>query len=244
MSLIFRKRWELIFLVKHSRGPQMSVEHAAKYLKESKGWAYNVLRIYQETGNVDFSYERGRKRASKEKQDFEMVKLAAADKPRTTEQIAGILTAKDTKVSRFTVARRLREHNVRWKPLLKKNLLSQVQIEKRLFWANDNLDRDWTRVIFTDESTFELNCQVTRAWQIRGKPKIYRTVKHPAKVSVWGCFSSKGFGKLVIISGILESNQMVDIYENGLLPTAKSSTERRIETGICLKMGTLNIQAR
>lgn len=67
MSLIFRKRWEIIFLVEHSRESQMSVEHAAKYLNESKGWAYNVLRIYQEKGNVDLSYERGRKRASTEK---------------------------------------------------------------------------------------------------------------------------------------------------------------------------------
>jgi transposase len=199
----------------------MSVQSAAKYVKESRGWAYNVLKIYEETGNVDFSHERGPKRVTTEQEDLEMVKLATADKPKTTEQIADILTAKGMTVSRYTVGRRLKEHNVRWKSLLKKPLLSQVQIERRLLWANDNLDRDWTRVIFTDESSFELNCQVTRAWQIRGKPKIYHTVKHPTKVNVWGCFSSRGFGKLVIISGILESKQMVEIYEKGLLPSAK-----------------------
>lgn len=32
-----------------------------------------------------------------------------------------------------------------------------------------------------------------------------------------GCFSHKGFGKLVIINAILVSNQMVKICESGLL---------------------------
>ena len=103
----------------------------------------------------------------------------------------------------------------------KKTLLTAPQIENRVNWTVANCDLDWTRVIFSDESTFELNCQVTRAWQIRGQPRLYRTVKHPPKVSVWGCLSSKGFGKLVIISGILESRQLVSIYERGLLPSAQ-----------------------
>lgn len=221
MSSIYRSRWELIFLVKHAKGPKMTVKSAAKYLKKSSGWAYEVLGIFEKTGNVDFSEEKGQKRVTTDKEDLEMVKLATADKPKTSGEIAAILTNKGTKVSRSTVSRRLNEHNVLWKCLLKKPLLSQPQIERRFQWANDNLNRDWTRVIFTDESTFELDCQMTHAWQFRGIPKIYRTVKHPVKVSVWGCFSSRGFGKLVIISGTLESKQMVEIYENGLLPSAQ-----------------------
>ena len=117
-SVIYRKRWELIFLVKHSKGPQMTVQAAAKYLRESRGWAYNVLKIYQETGNVDFSHKKGGKKATSEEQDLEMVDLATADKPKTTVEIARILTTKGTHISRFTVSRRLREHNVRLKYIL------------------------------------------------------------------------------------------------------------------------------
>lgn len=117
-SIIYRKRWELIFLVKHSKGPQMTVQAAAKYLRESRGWAYNVLKIYEETGNVDFSHKRGAKKATSEEQDLEMVELATADKPKTTEEIARILSTKGTPISRFTVSRRLREHNVRLKYIL------------------------------------------------------------------------------------------------------------------------------
>lgn len=237
MSLIYHKRWELIFLVKHAKGPQLSIEAASKYLGESKGWGYGVWNIFKETGTVDFSDKKGSKRVTTEKQDKEMVKLATADQPKTTEEIAAILTAKGTPVSRTTVARRLKEHKLRWKPLLKKPLLSVSQIEKRFQWANDNLERNWKKVIFTDESTFELNCHVTHAWQFRGQPKIYRTVKHPIKVSVWGCFSSKGFGKLVIISGILESKQMIEIYENGLLPSAQKFYEEKKEKWHLLEDG-------
>ena len=208
-------------MVKHAKGPKMSVESAAKFLNQSKGWAYNILNIYEEFGNVDFSNEKGPKRVTTEAQDREIVKLATAPKPMTTQQIANKLTIKGTPVSRVTITRRLHENKVRWKPLLKKPLLSDKHIENRFRWAGENIERDWAKVIFTDEATFELNCQVTRAWQLPGKPKIYRTVKHPPKVSVWGCFSSKGFGKLVIISGILESKQMVEVYKKGLLPSAE-----------------------
>lgn len=221
MSTVYRKRWELVFLVKHAKGPQMTVQEATKYLGESRGWAYNVLNIYNNTGNVDFSIEKGQKRVTNETQDLRMVQLATSAKPSTTQAIADKFTKQGTPVSRWTVARRLREHDVRWKALLKKPLLTPAQIDKRYQWATNNLKRDWTKVIFTDEATFELNCQRTRAWQIRGDPKIYRTVKHPPKVSVWGCLSNKGFGKLVIVNGILESQQMVEIYKRGLLPSAE-----------------------
>lgn len=38
--------------------------------------------------------------------------------------------------------------------------------------------------------------------------KICRSVKHPAKVNVWGCFSSKGFGRIVCFTGNLNANKM------------------------------------
>ena len=141
----------------------MSVDAAAKYLKQSSGWAYNILNTYEEFGHADFSDERGPKRVTTETQDREIVKLATAVKPLTTQQIADKLTAKGIPVSRVLITRRLRENKVRWKPLLKKPLLKESHIENRYRWAEANVDRDWTKVIFTDEASFKLNCQVTHA---------------------------------------------------------------------------------
>jgi len=61
---------------------------------------------------------------------------------------------------------------------------------------------------------------MNRVWKRRGETKVVRTVKHSAKVNLWGCFSESGFGKLVLIRGILKSDQMVQIYQSGLLPSA------------------------
>ena len=221
MSFLYRKRWELIFLVKHEKGPKMPVDSATKYLKMSRPWGYSVIKQFDDFGHVDFGEDRGGKPATNEKQNQEMVKMALAEKPKTTQQIADVMTKKGVKVSRVTVGRRLKDHNLRYKAMLKKPLLKKVHIERRLMFAQENIDRDWTRVIFSNESTFELCYEATRAWQIRGEPKLSRTVKHPPKVNVWGCFSARGFGKLVIVNGILESTQMVNIYARGLLPSAQ-----------------------
>ena len=67
MSLVYKKRWELIFLVKHCKGPKMSIESAAKYLQQSRGWATGILAKFEETGNVDFCDEKGPKRPQKSK---------------------------------------------------------------------------------------------------------------------------------------------------------------------------------
>ena len=50
---------------------------------------------------------------------------------------------------------------------------------------------------------------------------IVRTVKHPVKVNVWGCFSSKRFGRVVCFKESLNAELMCDIYKRGLLPTAR-----------------------
>lgn len=221
MSIVYKKRFELVFLVKHPKGPQMSVETAAKYLQKSRSWANSVLNQYNTHKNVDFSVEKGRKKVTTEKQDVQIVKMALAPEPLSTQQIADKMVKKGVTVSRFTVGNRLRTHGLGFKNCLKKPLLSEIHIERRLEWAQRHLDHDWTRVIFSDESSFQLMCGTTHAWQVRGEPRLLRTVKHPPKVNVWGCFSAKGFGKLIFISGTLESNQMVKIYSRGLLPSAQ-----------------------
>ena len=78
MSLLYRKRWELIFLVKHEKGPKMSVDSATKYLKMSRPWGYSVIKQFDDFGHVDFGEDRGEKPATNEKQNQEMVKMALA----------------------------------------------------------------------------------------------------------------------------------------------------------------------
>jgi hypothetical protein len=93
--------------------------------------------------------------------------------------------------------------------------------EAKLAWANEHTEFDWQKVIFTDETTIVLNQHPTRVWQKRGAKKVSRTVKHPAKVHVWGCFSSKGFGKIYIFTKNMNADLLCEIYEHALLPSAQ-----------------------
>jgi hypothetical protein len=62
---------------------------------------------------------------------------------------------------------------------------------------------------------------IRRLWKKRGEKYYVSTIKHPVKVQVWGCFSKKGFGKLVLFKRTLNSKLMCKIYKNGLLPSVK-----------------------
>nr|XP_031847715.1 uncharacterized protein LOC116433609 [Nomia melanderi] len=48
-----------------------------------------------------------------------------------------------------------------------------------------------------------------------------RTVKHPVKVHVWGCFSKQRFGTLHVFTDNLNAAKMVKIYQRALLPSAQ-----------------------
>jgi len=105
--------------------------------------------------------------------------------------------------------------------ILFKPLFTEKHKEKRLKWVKDHQDFNWDQVIFTDESTFHLNQPHPRTWQWSGQRKLWRSVKHPLKLNVWGCFSSSGFGKLIYFQHNLNAKYMVKIYEQGLLPSAE-----------------------
>ena len=107
--------------------------------------------------------------------------------------------------------------NVRWiqrlckdklklpsRKMAKKPLLSQRMKDQRLAFAMEYRDwgvEQWKDVMFSDESHFELHlgdkhgrCR-RPVGSDRFDPRFtMKTVKHPAKVMVWGCFSWQGRG--------------------------------------------------
>ncbi|KAF2891845.1 hypothetical protein ILUMI_14328 [Ignelater luminosus] len=87
-------------------------------------------------------------------------------------------------------------------------------------WAQENLNRDWDNVIFTDEASFWSSTSTKRVWCVKGKKLIQRTVKHPGKIHVWGCFNKRGFGKLLIFKQNLDVKFMKEIYQRALIPSA------------------------
>lgn len=131
------------------------------------------------------------------------------------------LREKGVNISLETIRKRLKEHNLKFRSVIKKPLLSKKHIEKRVAWARKHLDYDWENAIFTDESSFWARSTVNRAWSTPNNRFVVRTLKHPVKLHVWGCFSKRGFGKLHIFTGTLNAERMTEIYRKALLPSAK-----------------------
>ena len=105
-----------------------------------------------------------------------------------------------------------------------KPLLTKKQKQKRLEWANTYKDfsiDDWKCVLFKDESMIRLfsNNHNKRVW---GKSNLCKSkyslnsVKCPTSLMVWGCMSYHNVGKLVCISGTMNSLKYIDLLEEYL----------------------------
>jgi len=67
---------------------------------------------------------------------------------------------------------------------IKKPLLTEKHVTKRLTWAYENLSKDWDNVIFTDGTFFWAWLPIRKAWLTPSNRIIQRTVKHPVKIYV------------------------------------------------------------
>ena len=47
------------------------------------------------------------------------------------------------------------------------------------------------------------------------------SVKHDEKIMVWGCFAAHGVGELVLIDGIMDQYQHIEIVETAVVRSAQ-----------------------
>jgi hypothetical protein len=130
-----------------------------------------------------------------------------------------------------TVQRRLRQVGLEGCVAIRKPLLRSVNKVKRLNWAKEHrnwTEDDWKKVLWSDESKFELfGCK--RRVFVRRRPTekmlpqcIQPTVKHGGgSVMIWGCFAGDTVGDLVKIDGILKKEGCHKILTRHAVPSGK-----------------------
>jgi transposase len=202
-------------------GPKLSHAAVAKAIHCGVSTVKYWLKRWKQSKDLTNSNRTGRPRATTQKQDKKIVSVAERQTFVTSRDITNRLAKTGVNVSERTVRRRLNEAGAKYNQPLSKPLLTEGHREKRLKWAQDHKAMDWNQVIFSDETTVRLNSVKGLVWNLPGKKKVVRTVKHPIKVNVWGCFSSQGFGRIVCFKENLNAELMCNIYKYGLLPTAK-----------------------
>lgn len=137
----------------------------------------------------------------------------------------------DVNISYKTVQRRLIEVGLFSRRSAKKPMISSRNRKARLNFAKKYLHwtaAEWKKVLFSDESKFNLFGSDGMQWVHRpvGKrydPKYTRpTIKHGGgSVMVWGCVSGYGTGPLFVIEGILDRFGYLDILKNEMLTYAE-----------------------
>jgi transposase len=128
-----------------------------------------------------------------------------------------------------TVRRRLRDIGINAHAPRAVPLLSQKAIRMRLAWGLEHsfwLKDAWEKVIFSDESKFNLFGSDGRqyVWRRDGEALDPRYTKKTVKygggsVMVWGCVTAYGVGRLICIHGTMNKEKYVAILTEGLLDT-------------------------
>ena len=156
-----------------------------------------------------------------------------------TRKLACIVSKNSQRVSKDTIHRYLR-NTIGAKPYKRPSQpkLSEKQKEQRLqyclshkFWD----EQDWKRVLFSDESSFELfhptNRQNDRVWSQNARNiEPIQTVKFPPKIMVWGMMSGTGISELHFLppkQSVNAEYYIKEILEKSCLSTLK----RRKTTG-------------
>ena len=100
-------------------------------------------------------------------------------------------------------------------------LIRQQNKEKRLRWARENLHDDFADVVWSDETTVQLETHRRFCCRKKGKdqkPRYKPCPKHPIKLHVWAGISYRGTTKLCIFDGIMNAELYIQILEECLVP--------------------------
>ena len=90
---------------------------------------------------------------------------------------------------------------------------------KRLQWAQDNLHENFEDVIWSDETTVQLENHRRFCYRKDGeRPRPKPRPKHPIKVHVWAGISKKGPTPVCVFEGIMAAPLFIEILQRTLVP--------------------------
>ena len=170
----------------------------------------NLWRRYQQQGNTRDRPRSGRPRVTSQAQDNHIRVTHLVNRFRAATLTARTLPGLRV-ISARSVRNRLLEHNIRPRRPAICPILLQSHRNARLAWSRQHLrftHRDWSGVLFTDESRFHLDGS-------DGRNRVYRCVNERyadacvvqragfggGSVMVWGGITSHGRTQLVIVAG-------------------------------------------
>lgn len=181
------------------------------------------------------AHKSGRKRISNLRDDATLRRSVLKDRRSISGELQIIMADHGVTMSKRTINRRLFDMNLKARKPKKKPLLTKAMKVAPLKWAKDHRNwtiENWKNVIWSDESKFNLHASDGRRLVRRRPGEEYhpdcldRTVKFPAFVMLWACFSWYGIGRVHVCEGMVNQVQYLNILETRLLPTIRDFQEK------------------
>ena len=177
----------------------LSYRTIAKKYSVSKSAVHKIYKKFLLHGIVENLRRSGRKRCTTKQDDRRIVRESRRD---ATIASRNILEMVELNVSSKTVKRRLHEVGLKYRRARRKPYINKRNMKKRLAFAKKYVNMPmsfWKKIIWTDESKFELQ-QLKKKQQVWRKPNeaykrqfIIPTVKFGGgSLMVWGCFRGMG----------------------------------------------------
>ncbi len=215
MVLDIQQKYEIITRKKLN---QFGTE-IAKTLKINIKTVYSVINKYEKNHNVD--REKGSDRKKKLSLDQEKIVLneIKTNKLLTSTDINDNVKEKDNtiNVSDRTIRNIFNNNEMHYKYPKSKPLLTNEHKAKRLQWAQDNKNTDWTKILFSDETSIWKRLCGRKRWVDESIDDREPIIKYPLKRHIWGCISYNGAKNIQIFDGIMDAEKYIDILENNLL---------------------------
>ena len=141
------------------------------------------------------------------------------DDETTATQLQGILAARNVYVSLATIVRNRLELGWTYRGSAYCQLIRQPNKEKRLEWARKYIHDDFENVIWTDETSVQIETHKRLCYRKEGEPPRPKPrPKHPTKVHVWAGISKIGATPVCIFEGTMNAQLYCKILEKTLVP--------------------------
>lgn len=216
-------------VIKH-RKEKKSYGEISKILNLSRATVQTIVKNFENSGYTEDKPRSGRPmKLSRRDVSFiirEVDKNPKVTAPKLAEHIANI---SQKSIHPRTIQRTLKDNGFRRRTPRKKPLLSEKNRKLRLEFAKEHKEKGidfWKKVLFTDESKFNIfgsdgRAKVWRKTNTALDPKnLVSTVKHGGgSVMVWGAVASSGVGRLAFIEGNMDRYQYKSLLEHNLKPS-------------------------
>lgn len=223
---------EIKKLILKLKNENKSLSEISKIVGRPRSSVQYVLQNFKKTKSFEVTPGRGRKPKLNEHLKRLIEREIKKDPKISAPTIAINLTERENiSVNPQTIRNFLYTKGYRGRVARKKPYISPKNVKKRLDYALKYVDKPvefWEKVIFTDESKFNIFGSDGRRFVWR-RPNtelelknLTPTVKHGGgNVMAWGCFSANGVGNLVFIETIMDRFGYLTVLKNNLKASAQ-----------------------